>query len=124
VLNVLIGNGAAHAKNFSLLHQPAGALGLAPLYDLMSTVYYGDDRLAMYIDSVQRTDRVTADRLLNEAARWGLARRRASEIVADILDRTPGAVALAAAQTPGLPPQIPATINAQVAQLRSYHIRS
>jgi serine/threonine-protein kinase HipA len=118
-LNVLIGNGDAHAKNFSLLHQPSGALGLAPLYDLMSTICYGDDRLAMYIDSVQRTDRVTADRLLNEAARWGLARRRASEIVADILDRTPGAVALAAAQTPGLPPQIPAIINAQVARLRS-----
>ena len=78
MLNVLIGNGDAHAKNFSLLHHPSGALGLAPLYDLLSTLYYGDDRLAMYVDSVQRTRPVTADRILNEAARWGLARRRAS----------------------------------------------
>ena len=67
VLNVLIGNGDAHAKNFSLLHNPPDALGLAPLYDLMSTLYYGDERLAMYIDSVQRTRRVTADRILSEA---------------------------------------------------------
>jgi serine/threonine-protein kinase HipA len=60
VLNVLIGNGDAHAKNFSLLHHPSGALGLAPLYDLMSTLYYGDERLAIYIDSVQRMRWVTA----------------------------------------------------------------
>jgi serine/threonine-protein kinase HipA len=100
VLNVLIGNGDAHAKNFSLLHHPSGALGLAPLYDLMSTLYYGDERLAMYIDSVQRTRRVTADRILNEAARWALSRRRASQIIADIIDRAPDAVALAIAETP------------------------
>jgi serine/threonine-protein kinase HipA len=119
VLNVLIGNGDAHAKNFSLLHHPSGTLGLAPLYDLMSTLYYGDDRLAMYIDSVQRTRRVTADRILNEAARWGLARRRASAIVADILDRTPDAVLLAKAETPSLPAEIPEIVGQQLEQLRS-----
>jgi len=89
VLNVLIGNGDTHAKNFSLLHHPSGALGLAPLYDLTSTLYYGDDRLAMYIDSVQRTRRVTADRILNEAARWGIARRRASPIRARSAEQMP-----------------------------------
>lgn len=119
VLNVLIGNGDAHAKNLSLLHHPSGALGLAPLYDLMSTVFYGDERLAMYIDSVQRTQRVTADRILNEAARWGLARRHASKIIADIIERTPDAVALAAAETPSLPAEIPAIIDGQLAQIRS-----
>jgi serine/threonine-protein kinase HipA len=119
VLNVLIGNGDAHAKNFSLLHHPSGALGLAPLYDLMSTLYYGDDRLAMYIDSVQRTRRVTADRILNEAARWGIARRRASRIIADIIDRTPDAVALAISETPSLPAEIPAIIDGQLAQIES-----
>ena len=119
MLNVLIGNGDAHAKNFSLLHHPSGALGLAPLYDLMSTLYYGDERLAMYIDSVQRTRRVTADRILSEAARWGLTRRRASQIIADIIDRTPDAVALAIAETPSLPAEIPAIIDGQLAQIRS-----
>jgi serine/threonine-protein kinase HipA len=119
VLNVLIGNEDAHAKNFSLLHHPSGALGLAPLYDLMSTLYYGDERLAMYIDSVQRTRLVTADRILSEAARWGLTRRRASQIIADIIDRTPDAVALAIAETPSLPAEIPAIIDGQLAQVRS-----
>jgi serine/threonine-protein kinase HipA len=119
VLNILIGNGDAHAKNFSLLHHPSGALGLAPLYDLLSTLYYGDERLAMYIDRVQRTRRVTADRILKEAARWGLARRRASQIIADIIDRTPDAVALAIAETPSLPVEIPAIIDGQLAQIRS-----
>ena len=72
-LNALIGNGDAHAKNFSLLHDGSGGLRLAPLYDMMSTLWYGDDKLAMYIDDVRRTNRVTGDRLINEATRWGLS---------------------------------------------------
>jgi len=120
VLNVLIGNGDAHAKNFSLLHHRSGALGLAPVYDLMSTLYYGDDRLAMYIDSVQCTRQVTADRILSEAARWGLSRRRAAQITADIIDRTPAAVALAIAETPSLPAEIPAIIDSQLAQVKNW----
>lgn len=102
-LNVALGNGDAHAKNFSLMHQPSGALTLAPLYDLMSTLYYGDVRLAMYVDNVQRTDRVTANRIENEAARWGLPRQRAAGIIADLLARVPAAAAASAGETPGVP---------------------
>lgn len=118
-LNVLIGNGDAHAKNFSLLHEPSGALRLAPLYDLMSTLHYGDDRLAMYIDNVHRTDRVTADRIVNEATSWGLARRRAAAIVADLVDRTPDAVEAARAETDGVPDELPTVIGSQLAQVCS-----
>jgi len=71
-LNIAIGNGDAHAKNFSLLHDRAGALRLAPLYDLLSTLMYGDDRLAMYVDNVRRTNRVTFDRLVNRGGNVGL----------------------------------------------------
>jgi serine/threonine-protein kinase HipA len=46
-INALIGNGDGHAKNYSILHQPTGTLTLAPLYDLLCTLYYGDGRLAM-----------------------------------------------------------------------------
>jgi serine/threonine-protein kinase HipA len=118
-LNVLIGNGDAHAKNFSLLHKRSGALRLAPLYDLMSTLWYGDDRLAMHIDDVRRTNRVTGARLINEATRWGLTRRRAAEIIEDMLDRTPGAVAAASTETEGLPGELSKLVNSQVAQVRS-----
>ena len=116
-LNVVIGNGDAHAKNFSLLHDRVGALRLAPLYDLLSTLMYGDDRLAMYIDDVHRTNRVTFDRLLNEAATWGLSRTRAADIVTDLLTRLPDAVERAAHETPGTPPEISEIVSAQIARL-------
>jgi serine/threonine-protein kinase HipA len=118
-LNVVIANGDAHGKNFSLLHDPSsGALRLAPLYDLVSTLVYGDNRLAMYIDNVHRSNRVTVERIVNEAARWGLARPRAAEIVDDLLDRIPDAAEAAREKTEGLPPEIPQVIAAQLRQLR------
>jgi serine/threonine-protein kinase HipA len=118
-LNVIIGNGDAHAKNFSLLHGRDGGLRLAPLYDLMSTLYYGDDRLAMYIDDVRRTPKVTAGRIVNEAASWGMSRRRAADIVVDVLDRTPAAAEAARDETEGLPPEITAIVNDQIARVQS-----
>jgi serine/threonine-protein kinase HipA len=39
ILNLIIGNADAHAKNFSLLHR-GGVITLAPLYDLLSTILY------------------------------------------------------------------------------------
>ncbi len=117
-VNVLIGNGDAHAKNFSLLHEPSGSLRLAPLYDLLSTLVYRDDHLAMYIDNVRRTTSVTADRIVNEAARWGLSRSLASEIVANVLDRVLAAAAAAEDEVDGLPSSIPKVVRSQLAQLR------
>ncbi len=119
IVNVLIANGDAHGKNFSLLHASSGALRLAPLYDLMSTLVYGDDRLAMYIDSVRRTDRVTADRIINEAGRWGMSERRATEILADILDRVPAAAEAARDETESFPPGVTAVVDSQVLRLKS-----
>jgi len=51
IFNLIIGNADAHAKNFSLLYRESGAVELAPLYDLFSTVYYPElsPRLAMKI---------------------------------------------------------------------------
>jgi len=118
-LNIVIGNGDAHAKNFSLLHEISGALRMTPLYDLLSTLYYGDDRLAMYVDNVRRTNQVTGDRLLNEAVSWGLPRRRAFEIVDDILDRVPAAAEAARDETDGLPSGVFGTVTSQLTQLRS-----
>ncbi len=39
IVQVLLGNAAAHGKNYSLLHREDGIV-LAPLYDLLSTVAY------------------------------------------------------------------------------------
>ena len=39
MFNLIVGNADAHGKNFSMLYRKGGAC-LAPLYDLLSTVYY------------------------------------------------------------------------------------
>ncbi len=117
--NVLIGNGDAHAKNFSLLHQPSGRLALAPLYDLMCTLVYGDDRLALYIDNVHRTKGVTAVRLANEAVAWGLSRERAVAIIDDVLEKAPAAISMARGETDGVPDDMISTIEGQLSQLQS-----
>lgn len=118
-LNVLIGNGDAHGKNFSLLHHASGSLTFTPLYDLMCTLHYGDDRLAMYIDTVQRIDRVTAARIANEAVTWGMSRERAARTIDDILRRAPAAMSATRKETAGLPKELYATVERQLAQLRS-----
>lgn len=118
-VNALIGNGDAHAKNFSLQHIEDGALSLAPLYDLMCTLYYGDDRLAMYIDGVRRTNHLTIGRLVNEAVRWGVSRERATEVVVNLLKKAPDALRLALSETEGVPAALVATIDDQLTQLRS-----
>jgi serine/threonine-protein kinase HipA len=121
-LNVVIANGDAHAKNFSLLHERAGVLRLAPLYDLMTTLVYGDDRLAMYVDNVQRMVRVTRERILNEAASWGMARAVAADIVDDLVSRAPQAVARASEEVPGLPDEFPDTVRSQLRNLRNLNL--
>jgi serine/threonine-protein kinase HipA len=118
VVNVLVGNGDAHAKNFSLLHDLSGALRLSPLYDLLSTLHYGDDRLAMDIDNVRRTDRVTKDRILAEANRWGLGRRAAIRAIDDLLARAGDAVTTAQDETEGLPDGVPEVVRGQLSRLR------
>jgi serine/threonine-protein kinase HipA len=118
-VNVLLGNGDAHAKNLSLLHEATGALTLAPLYDLMCTLHYGDSRLAMYVDGVQRIDRVTGERVVNEAVSWGMPREHALATIAELLDHAPAAIALAAEQTPDTPAELLATVEQQLSRLRA-----
>jgi hypothetical protein len=85
----------------------------------MSTLVYGDDRLAMYIDTVQRTNQVTSDRLVNEAASWGVSRRRAEEIVTDVLDQIPAAIDTAWSETPDMPAAYVAVIREQIERVRA-----
>ncbi len=96
-----------------------GALTLTPLYDLMCTLYYGDDRLAMCIDNVRRTNLLTMERIVNEAVRWGMSRGRATEIVVNLLERAPAALGLAREVTEGVPAKLVTIVKAQLKQLRS-----
>lgn len=49
VFNWLIGNGDAHAKNFSVLESDLG-WQVAPAYDLLCTRYYDDQTMALAVD--------------------------------------------------------------------------
>ena len=120
-LNVALGNADAHGKNFSLLHLEDLSLRLAPLYDLMSTLAYRaegvTEHMSMYVDSAQRIDRVTSDRLVAEATAWGLARSHAIAIVTDLLGRLPEAVRRAREEIDGLPAALLPAYEAQMERL-------
>jgi serine/threonine-protein kinase HipA len=118
-VNVLVTNGDAHGKNFSLLHHESGALTLSPLYDVLGTLHYGVDRLAMHIDNVRRIDKVTVGRIVNEAERWGMSRNRAAEVVNDLLARASEAIDAARQETDGLPDDLFATVTGQLTQMKS-----
>lgn len=118
IVNVVIGNGDAHAKNFSLLHEQAGTLELTPLYDLMSTAPYGATTLAMHVDDVRQIAKVTGDRVVNEASRWGLSNARIIEVAEDLLERVLAAVEATRNEIPDVPDTIPALIKTQVENVR------
>jgi serine/threonine-protein kinase HipA len=117
VVNALLGNGDAHAKNFSLLHDRSGALRPSPLYDLLCTLHYGDDRLAMYIDDVRRTDRVTRDRIATEATRWGMGRVLVMNTINELLARAGKAITTARDDTDALPDDVLVIVRKQLERL-------
>ena len=107
--NLAVGNADAHAKNFSVLHEPGGpAVTLAPLYDVLSTIaldltdsagqpMQADMHLGQRVGGQADIRKVTAANLIDEAVTWGIRRRAASTVVTETLDR----VLTAIATTPG-----------------------
>ena len=99
IYNYLAGNNDAHGKNFSLLYHGAGAenqaIRLAPLYDLVSTIYYPElsRNMAMKIGDEYSSERVTPkdfERLAEEA---GLAKPIVKRRVPDLADTVLAALA-------------------------------
>ena len=97
--NMAVGNADAHAKNFSILHEPDGpAVRLTPLYDVLSTIaleltdsagqpMQADTHLSQRVGGQADVRKVTAASLIDEAATWGIRQRAASEIVTETLDQ-------------------------------------
>ena len=82
----LIGNGDAHAKNFSIIHQGMGSR-LAPAYDLLSTAVYPNlpAKLAMKIEGRNRLDWITRNKFLRMGAKAGLRERLVSAEISKTL---------------------------------------
>jgi serine/threonine-protein kinase HipA len=96
IFNLLIGNHDAHAKNFSLLYMPDRSIRLAPLYDLVCTVYYAEltDKMAMKIGGEAKSTLIYPSQIERFAAAAGLAaaqtRARVSALTERLLGEIPG----------------------------------
>jgi serine/threonine-protein kinase HipA len=99
ILNYVVGNNDAHGKNFSLLYHNAGTpnleIRLAPLYDVVSTLYYPElsREMAMKIGGEYSCEKVTPGNFEQLAEEAGLAkplvRRRVPELADGILTALP-----------------------------------
>ncbi|WP_281032552.1 type II toxin-antitoxin system HipA family toxin [Nocardia exalbida] len=92
VLNVLIGNGDAHLKNWAVVYNDGRTPTLAPAYDLVPTVLYlPDDNLGLNLAKSKSFSDVTAYSFEGIGRRTGYgaseARRRAVDAVARIMDQ-------------------------------------
>lgn len=87
--NVVIGNGDAHSKNYSLMIDQAGKVSLAPLYDSAPTAYL-DPRFrgtGHVINGRTSLDSISVEDLVDEAASWGMSKSRASRVVTSTISR-------------------------------------
>ncbi len=90
IFNLLIGNFDAHGKNFSLVYH-GGTIRLAPLYDVLSTVYYPElsKKMAMKIGGEYLADKICPRHFekLAEEARLGkaLVKNRVPELIELVL---------------------------------------
>ena len=95
IFNFLVGNNDAHGKNFSLLYRGGRTeeldIRLAPLYDVVSTVYYPElsPEMAMRIGAAYSPETVTArdfEQLAGDAKLGKpLVRARLSEVSARVM---------------------------------------
>jgi serine/threonine-protein kinase HipA len=91
VLNVLIGNGDAHLKNWAFRYLDGKNPTLSPLYDVVPTVLYvADDDTGLTLHGSKRFEDVTIESFDNIGRRtdFGVvaARRRARDTAAKVLD--------------------------------------
>ncbi|MBT2533697.1 HipA domain-containing protein [Arthrobacter sp. ISL-48] len=75
----LSGNGDLHAKNVSMVQQPHGEWSIAPVYDIPSTVVYGDKTLALALAG--KRSGISRRHFMGWAAELGLTERAAAQVV-------------------------------------------
>lgn len=78
----LTGNGDLHGKNIAMMHTQ-GEWRITPAYDLPSTIFYGDDTMALEVDSSAAPLSRKRARLFADAL--GLSVRAADRVVDDLL---------------------------------------
>ena len=89
-LNVLLGNGDAHIKNWSLIYCTPNKPRLAPAYDLVSTVAWTqhDQTIALNMAGTKRFDAIGLDTFNAFFQRLGLSGQVREELLAEVLTTT------------------------------------
>lgn len=85
VFNYLIGNGDAHAKNFSILRIDESEWRISPAYDLLCTRYYEDSSMALTLDGQDHG--WTRDLVLNFAQEFGIPKNLAERELNSMLQK-------------------------------------
>ena len=86
VFNVLMGNGDAHIKNWSLIYRDPSRPRLAPAYDLVPTVAYmsRDTSLALNMAGVKRFADITLDTFAAFLSRVGITDQVLDAVMAEV----------------------------------------
>ena len=79
VFNWLIGNGDAHAKNYSILEGTGGDWVISPAYDLLCTRFYDDRTLALTVQGKYHA--LTRKLLVETAGALGVSERAAHKVI-------------------------------------------
>jgi serine/threonine-protein kinase HipA len=94
--NILITNGDAHLKNWSLIYRDRRAPTLAPAYDLVSTGVYridaGPEDLGLQFGGTRRPDRMSLATFSRLERRLGVSDGSLSDDVAETVDRVRAAL--------------------------------
>ena len=86
--NILIGNGDAHLKNWSLTYPDGVHARLSPAYDLVSTVtYIPDDKLGLKLSRENRFHEFQLSHFERLADKVGVSGDRVIHIVRDTIQR-------------------------------------
>ncbi len=82
VYSYIIGNGDLHAKNVSVVYdRDAGQWRISPAYDLLSTLPYGDPRMALALED-EAFGRFSIGDFLAFGGKFGLAEKSVSDMIA------------------------------------------
>lgn len=126
VIHVIVGNADAHGKNVSFIHQEDGTVGLAPVYDIMSTEYYRaaharpmSSTLGLFVNAKHNINEVTVEDLLSEAERWGMRYGTAQSVLTQLLERLPNALDQAARDVPDVPQALVDMVHKRIARVRA-----
>lgn len=89
VFNLLIGNGDAHAKNWSLIYPDTQKPVISPAYDLVSTRYYlgNSENLGLKLNKNRLFGRVTRHDFVHLASKVGLSQDELLPVVDNTIDQ-------------------------------------